>query len=85
MKKTVAAALAAIALIGALAVSTQDAEARRWGRGFGIGLGIGLLGVGAGSYAYGTPYYVRECEWVERYDRYGRYRGLRKVCAVVPY
>ena len=83
MKKTLAAALAAIALIGAVAVSTQDAEARRWGRGFGIGLGIGLLS--AGSYAYGSPYYVRQCQWVERYDRYGNYRGVREVCAVVPY
>jgi hypothetical protein len=85
MKKLIAAAVAATALVGALAINTSDAEARRYHRGFGIGLGLGLLGAGI---AYSAPHYYEPdvtCEWVERYDRRGRYLGTRKICRVIPY
>lgn len=84
MKKTVALALAAAAFIGAVAVSSKDAEARRYHRGFGYGLGIITVG-GSGYYEDEQPYYVRNCRYVERYDRWGNYRGTRRICAVVPY
>lgn len=85
MKKLIAATVATTALVGAFALNTSNAEAHRWHHGFGLGVGLGLLGAGI---AYGAPaYYAPEttCEWVERYDRRGRYLGTRKICRVLPY
>lgn len=84
MRKIFAVALTAVALFGAAATVASDAEARRWHRSAGIALGVGLLGVGI-AHAITRPNYVRECNEVDRYDRYGNYRGTRVVCQMVPY
>ncbi|HEX2215262.1 MAG TPA: hypothetical protein VHG27_00990 [Xanthobacteraceae bacterium] len=86
MRKTVTAALAAIALLGTLAASASDAEARRWGR-FGVGIGLGLIttGIAIATEQYDEPTFYRECKWVERYSRSGAYLGVRKICRLLPY
>jgi hypothetical protein len=83
MKKIALVALAALTVFSTVAVSTKDAEARRWGRGAAIGLGI----VTAGAIIAGAtgPRYTRECGWVSRYNAYGEYRGERRVCRTVAY
>lgn len=83
MKKLALAALAALTLFGTVAVTTKDAEARRWHRGIGIGLGI--FTAGAIIHAATGPRYVRQCGWAARYNAYGEYRGSRRVCRLVAY
>jgi hypothetical protein len=77
MRKLGIAALAALTLAGAFAVSTSGAEARGWrgghhgyyhgGRGFGVGAGIAtglaLGAIGSGYYygGYGPGYYGDGC------------------------
>lgn len=83
MKKIALAALAALTLFSTVAISTKDAEARRWHRGAGIGLGI--LAAGAVIAAASAPRYATRCGWVSRYNAYGEYRGERRVCQTVAY
>jgi hypothetical protein len=80
--KTITAAVAALTLLGTVAASTQDAQARRWGHGWGpaIGIGIGLSLLGAAAFAASQPV----CRLVPVYDRFGNYVGSREVCPV-PY
>jgi len=86
--KFVAGTVAALTLtVGILAVSTNDANAwgrRGWGPAIGLGIAAGVIGTAA--YAATAPgYYVSgpvSCRYVERYDRFGNYRGTRKVCDV---
>ncbi len=93
VRKATAATLAALTLSAALLAAAGSAEARsRFHRGHGIGLGIvGALAVGgliaaSQRHAYAEPAYgyapVRECELVERLNRYGEVVGYRKVCSV---
>jgi len=83
--KTLATALAALALVGTLVATSGDAQARpRFGVGLGIGLAAGaLIGAAAASNAYAGPAYVgyRDCRYVEKYDRWGNVRVIR-VCDV---
>lgn len=82
MKKIAIATLAALTVFTAVAVSSKDAEARRWHRGGGIALSL----IGAGIIAAAaTPRYVTRCGWVSRYNAYGEYRGERRVCRTVAY
>jgi hypothetical protein len=50
MFNKVSAALAAVAVIAAMALSPTSASAHHWGHGWGLGLGIGL-GVGLATTA----------------------------------
>ena len=82
--KTIAAALAALTLAGALTVTSGQAEAHpKFGTGLGIGLAVGaLVGAAAASNAYAEPAYgYRECHYVHRYNRWGYVRVI-KVCEI---
>ena len=86
--KIAAGTLAALTItVGALATSSSEAHA--WGKkhhhhfGPGIGFGIAAGVIGAAAVAATAPTYVvpaYECRYVERYDRWGNYRGMMKVC-----
>jgi hypothetical protein len=96
LTRTAAAALAAVTLTAGLIATSSSAQAfpkKGWGPGIGFGIAAGAL-IGAAAYnsAYGAPAYVApgyvvdpgyvSCRMVERYDVYGNYRGMRKVCEV---
>ncbi len=62
-------------------LATSSTQAHAWGKkGFGPGIGFGIAAgvIGAAAVAATVPVY--ECRYVERYDRYGNYRGTMKVC-----
>ena len=86
LTKIAAGALAAVTLtVGVLATSTTEAQAwgrRAWGPAIGLGIAAGVIGTAA--YAATAPGYYG-CRYVERYDRWGNYRGTRRVCDVVGY
>lgn len=80
--KIAAAALAAVTLTGAMAVTSQDAHASKFGVGLGVGIAAGAL-IASGAYAHGYHYgyYAPvRCHWVKRYDAYGYYIGKVRVC-----
>lgn len=93
-KKSVTAALAALALGTAILASAGGAEARpryrgpHWGVGAGIvgALAVGGLIAASASSAYAEPVYedvpVRRCDMVERVNRFGEVVGYRRVCSV---
>jgi hypothetical protein len=79
----VALALAWLVAAGAVASTTQQAEAKGPGLGFGIAAGIiGAAVVGSAIAAndgyYGAGY--RRCGWVRQYDAYGNFIGRVRVC-----
>ena len=81
--KIAAVALAALAVTGTMASTTQSAQAR----GLGWGIGAGLLGaavVGSAIAASNDGYYYddgyRRCVWVRQYDAYGNYIGRVRTC-----
>jgi hypothetical protein len=84
--KFAAVALAAVTLASTTFVTTEQAEAKKWGWGPGIGVGIAagaLIGAGIASSAYSRPTYVYDgpsCRWVRQYDAYGYYLGKTRVC-----
>ncbi len=80
--KFAATVLAAVTLTTAFAATSGQAQAgHRHGVGIGIGIAAGaLVGAAIASSAYAGPaYVVRECRYVERYDRWGNVRMV-KVC-----
>ena len=83
LTKIAAGSLAALTLtVGVLAASSTEAQAwgrRGWGPAIGLGIAAGIIGTAA--YAATAPgYYGDGCRYVERYDRWGNYRGTRRVC-----
>jgi hypothetical protein len=83
--KITAGTLAALTItVGALATSSTEAQAwgkKGWGPAVGFGIAAGVIGaaaVAATAPTYVVPAY--ECRYVERYDRWGNYRGTMKVC-----
>ena len=80
--KAAAVALTALTLTTALVATSGQAHAGH-GHGVGIGLGIAagaLVGAAIVSNSYAQPaYVVRECRYIERYDRWGNVRVI-KVC-----
>ena len=89
--KLAAGTLAALTITAGVLAAPSQAEAK-WKGGWGPAIGLGIAaGVVAGAaYATSGPgYYVApgyaDCRYVERYDRWGNYRGTRKVCDVIGY
>lgn len=85
--KTMIAALAvaAVALTGGIAATTQEAHAGKFhhhhGVGIGVGLAAGALFAAAASNAYANDYYgYRRCGWVRQFDAYGNYIGRVRSC-----
>jgi hypothetical protein len=81
--KIAAGSLAALTItVGALASSSTEAHA--WGKK-GIGLGIAGAVIGAAAFAAATSpsygYGPVGCRLVDTYDRWGNYRGTRRVCS----
>jgi heme A synthase len=77
-------ALAAVVATGAIASSTQQADAKPFGLGWGIAAGIvGAAVVGSaiaasnGGYTYDG---YRRCGWVRQFDAYGNYIGRVRTC-----
>lgn len=80
-----ALAVAAVALTGGIAASTQEAHAGKFhhhhGVGIGVGLAAGALFAAAASNAYANDYYgYRRCGWVRQFDAYGNYIGRVRSC-----
>ena len=78
--KFFAVPLAALTLVGALAASTKDAEARRWHRGYGYGAGIGIAAAIIGTAAIAAAASEPRCRTVAMVDRFGNVVGYREVC-----
>jgi len=83
-----AIAIAAVTVVGGIAATTNQAEARRWGWGGpAVGAGIvagALVGAAIASNAYARPRAVyvagpRRCRVVRQYDGFGYWRPVR-VC-----
>jgi hypothetical protein len=75
-------ALAALAVTGSIASTTQSAEARGLGWGIGGAL-IGAAVVGSAIAASNDGYYYngyRHCGWVRQFDAYGNYVGRVRTC-----
>lgn len=78
-------AIAALAVTGGIAATTQEAAAGPKGGAIAAGL-IGAAVVGTAiaastspSYAYGyRPH--RHCNWVNQYNSFGYYVGKARVC-----
>ncbi|MGL5168512.1 MAG: hypothetical protein ACRC9K_21730 [Afipia sp.] len=85
--KIAALAVAAVALTGGIAASTQEAQAggfhhHHGGLGIGVGLAAGALFAAAAAnnaYAY-DGYGYRRCAWVRQFDAYGNYIGRVRSC-----
>jgi hypothetical protein len=80
-----AAALAALAVTGTIASTTQSAEAKGFGLGWGIGAAVvGAAVVGSAIAASNDGYYYdngyRRCVWVRQYNSYGDYIGRVRSC-----
>jgi hypothetical protein len=84
LKKTFAVALTALALTGAMAATTTEAQAGSNGWAIGAGIAAGALIAGAAAaHAYepvyvGSPY--RSCRYVRRFDAWGNYVRTVRVC-----
>ena len=83
--KIAALAVAAVALTGGIAATTQEAHAGKFnhhhGLGIGVGLAAGALFAAAASNAYADDYYgYRRCGWVRQFDAYGNYIGRVRTC-----
>jgi hypothetical protein len=91
ISKLAAGTLAALTITAGVLAAPSQAEAKwkgGWGPGIGLGIAAGVM-AGAAYAASGPGYYVApgyaSCRYVERYDRWGNYRGTRKVCDVIGY
>jgi hypothetical protein len=82
--KIAALAVAAVALTGGIAATTQEAQAGKFhhhGHGVGIGVGLAagaLFAAAAASNSYDYGY--RRCGWVRQFDAYGNYIGRVRSC-----
>lgn len=89
--KIAALAIASLTVIGGLATSSNEAQAKWKGHGFGYGIAAGaLIGAGLAGAAYASgPHYVgydvRRCRWVAQYDQFGYYLGRTRVCSYPVY
>jgi hypothetical protein len=72
-------ALATLAVTGAIASTTTQAEAKGFGLGWGIGAGLvgGAIAASNDGYYYGG---YRTCGWVRQFDAYGNYIGRVRTC-----
>ena len=81
--KIAAFALAALAVTGTIASTTQaQAQPIGWGRGTRAGL-VGAAIVGSAIAASNEGYYedgYRRCGWVRQFDAYGNYMGRVRTC-----
>jgi hypothetical protein len=80
--KIAALAVAALAVTGSLASTTQ-AQARGFGLGWGVGAGLlGAAVVGSAIAANDGYYYdgYRRCGWVREFDAYGNFIGRVRSC-----
>ena len=86
IKNRIAAfALATLAVTGAIASTTTQAEAKGFGHGWGIGAGlVGAAIVGSAIAASNDGYYYndgyRGCGYVRQFDAYGNYIGRVRTC-----
>ncbi len=88
--KIAALALAALAVTGGIAATSQPAHAGH--NNIGLGIAAGVLGAavvgsaiaaGPGYYGdgYGYGYGYRRCGWVRQFDAWGNYIGKVRTCA----
>ena len=79
--KFAALALATLAVTGAIASSTTQAQAKPLGWGIGAGF-VGAAIVGTAIAASSNGYYdgYRRCGWVRQFDAYGNYMGRVRTC-----
>jgi hypothetical protein len=84
IKNRIAAfALATLAVTGAIASTTTQAEAKGFGHGWGFGAGlVGAAIVGSAIAASNDGYYdgYRGCGYVRQFDAYGNYIGRVRTC-----
>ena len=79
--KIAAVVLAALAVTGSIATTTQaQAKPLHWGIGAGL---VGAAIVGTAIAASNDGYYYdgyRRCGWVRQYDAFGNYMGRVRSC-----
>ena len=84
IKNRIAAfALATLAVTGAIASTTTQAEAKGFHPGWGFGAAIiGAAVVGSAIAASNDGYYdgYRSCGYVRQFDAYGNYIGRVRTC-----
>jgi hypothetical protein len=75
-------AIAALAITGSFAASTQDAHAGPKGKAIAAGLlGAAVVGTAiAASTASGYGYGHRNCYWQPQYNVFGQWVGNARVC-----
>jgi hypothetical protein len=80
--KIAAGTLAALTItVGALATSSTQAQAfPKKGLGFGLAMGV-LAGAAFAATAPAYGYGPVGCRLVDTYDKWGNYRGTRRVCS----
>lgn len=91
--KIAALAIASLTVVGGLAASSTQAEAKWKGAGIGFAagalVGAGLAGAYGGyGYGYGPSYVTyapRHCRWVAQYNSWGHYIGRTRVCSYPVY
>jgi hypothetical protein len=77
LTKIFAVAAAALTIsVGTLATS-NEAHAFGKGKGLGIGIAAAVIGTAVGVIAASA---APRCKLVERFDRWGNYRGTVEVC-----
>lgn len=83
--KIAALAVAALAITGSIAASTQAAHAGPKGNMIGAGLlgaaviGTAIAASSAPTYAHGYPPH-RHCAWQPQYNVFGQFVGHTRVC-----
>ena len=76
-----AVALAALAVTGSIATTTQaQAKPLHWGIGAGL-VGAAIVGTAIAASNDDYDYYgYRRCGWVRQYDAFGNYMGRVRSC-----
>lgn len=77
--KFAAIALAAVATVGNMSLTTTPAQAGNKGLAIGLGFAAGALLASNAAYGYGYHPVVRRCWWTTRYNAYG-YPYSFRVC-----
>ncbi len=81
LTKLSAVALAALTLtVGTFASSSQAHAFPKFGKGAGFGIAAAIIGTAVGAIAVHSAHAGPRCKMVERFDRWGNFRGEVEVC-----
>jgi hypothetical protein len=81
LTKLSAVALAALTITaGTFAAPTQAHAFPKFGKGAGLGIAAAIIGTTVGAIVASSANTGPRCKMVERFDRYGNFRGEAEVC-----